>query len=86
MRTELESVLREGESISEVLEAAVRGAVEHRQVEAAFSARCDAAWADYQRTGISHPVEDVLTGLQARIEARRAQLQGRRRPRDDVRG
>lgn len=80
LRADLESVLYEGETLSDFLEATVRRAVEHRQIEAEFHARADAAWANYQRTGISHSTDEVLARLQAKIDAKRVELRGKHRP------
>jgi len=80
LRTELESVLRQGETLSEFVEASVRSAVEFRRVQNDFHARGEAAWAQFQRTGASFSTDEVMTELQAKVEARRQQLRpsGRR--------
>ncbi|MBK1615312.1 hypothetical protein CKO44_17770 [Rubrivivax gelatinosus] len=80
LRSDLESVLREGETLSEFVEATVRSAVEYRLVQNEFLARADAAWAEYRRTGVSYPAEEVHAELQAKLDARRAQLRGKLRP------
>jgi len=82
LRAELESVLREGETLSDFLVATVRRAVEHRQVEAEFSARADAAWARFQATGEGVPVEEVIAKMGAKLDARRRELAGKHRPAD----
>ncbi|HSI47661.1 MAG TPA: YlcI/YnfO family protein [Ideonella sp.] len=74
LRADLESVLREGETLSEFVEASVRKAVDFRRVQDDFYARGEASWQDYQRTGEAHPVDDVLAELRAMTEARRKQL------------
>ena len=80
LRADLESVLHEGESLSEFLESTVRKAVEYRRMQAEFHARADAAWEEYKRTGASHAAKDVVAELRAKTDARRKQLQGKRRP------
>ena len=80
LRADLESVLHEGESLSEFLESTVRKAVEYRRMQAEFHARADEAWDDYKRTGVSHSAEGVVAELRAKTDARRKQLQGKRRP------
>lgn len=80
LRADLDAVLREGETLSEFVEATVRGAVEHRLLQNAFSARADEAWARFQRTGAGRPAEDVIADMRARLEARRKELQGKHRP------
>lgn len=77
LRAELESVLHQGETLSEFVETSVRNAVEFRRVQNEFHARGEAAWAEYQRTGVSYSTTEVMDELRARVEARRQQL-GRR--------
>ncbi len=77
LRAELESVLREGESLSEFIETTVRSAVEYRREQAEFHARGEAAWRRYQRTGESYPASQVVDELRDMLEARRRQLQAR---------
>ena len=54
---------------------AVRRAVDFRRVQTDFHARGEAAWQDYLRSGVSHPVDEVFDRVQARIDARRRELQ-----------
>lgn len=76
LRAELEAVLRQGETLSEFVEASVRSAVEFRRVQARFYERGQAAWEHYQSTGESVPADQVLDKLKAKMEARRKQLGG----------
>jgi len=76
-RTEAESVLRKGESLTGFIEATVRRAVEHRRIEAAFEAGARESLEHYKRTGISHSVEDVFGALEAKVKARRAKVFGK---------
>lgn len=80
LRADLEEVLREGETLSDFLETTVRQAVEHRRMQAEFDARADAAWARFQRTGVSVPAQDVQAEMRARLEARRRELKDKHRP------
>ena len=80
LRTDLEAVLREGETLSDFLEATVRQAVDYRRMQAEFDARADAAWARFQRTGAAVPTPEVLAELRERLEAKRRELQGKHRP------
>ncbi|EGJ09510.1 YlcI/YnfO family protein [Rubrivivax benzoatilyticus] len=80
LRADLESVLSEGETLAGFTEASVRSAVQHRLAQKELSARADAAWVDYRSTGVSYPVDEVHAELQAKLEARRAQLRGKCRP------
>jgi len=77
LRTELESVLGESESISAFVERAVRDAVNYRKAQAEFLARGETAWQAYQRTGQARPAGEVLDRVQDRIEKRRARLQAK---------
>lgn len=74
LRAELESVLKQGETLSEFVEASVRSAVEFRRVQARFQERGESAWQHYQQTGVSVGAEDVLARLQAKLDARRKRL------------
>ena len=74
LRAELEAELKQGETLSEFVEASVRSAVEFRRVQTRFPERGEAAWQHYQRTGASVPADDVLAKLQAKLDARRKRL------------
>ena len=74
LRAELDSVLQPGETLTEFVETSVRRAIEFRRVQADFTARCDAALAAYERTGISIPSDVVLSKLEAKVAARVKQL------------
>lgn len=82
LRADLEAVLRDGETLSEFLEATVRRAVDYRRMQAEFDARAEAAWARFQQTGTGVPAEDVIAELRGRLEARRRELKGKHRPTD----
>jgi len=75
-RAEAESVLHDGESLTGFIEATVRRAVEHRQVQAAFEAGARKALAKYKRTGASKSVAEVFEGIEAKIKKKRAQVLG----------
>lgn len=74
LRADLESVLRDGETLSEFVEASMRNAVEFRRMQANFQARGEAAWQQYQRTGEHVSAKNVLAKLQGRLDAKRKQL------------
>lgn len=74
LRKELESVLREGETLTEFVEATVRNAIAFRRMQTDFHARALAASEEYHRTGVSVPVDKVLDRLQARLDAKRKKL------------
>lgn len=71
LRAELESVLKQGETLTDFVEATVRSAIAFRRVQTAFHARAQAASEAYHQTGVSVPVEPVLDKLQSRLDARR---------------
>jgi hypothetical protein len=81
LRADLESVLREGETLSEFVEASVRGAVEYRRAQAESHERGEAAWQEYQRTGVSHPADEVIAEMGAKLEAKRRALRDKGRTR-----
>ena len=74
LRDELEAVLHQGETLSEFVEASVRNAVGFRRAQSQFLERGQAAWEDYQSTGMSVPAVDMVAKLQARLDAKRKQL------------
>jgi hypothetical protein len=81
LRSDLESVLREGETLSEFVEASVRGAVEYRRAQAEFHQRGEAAWQQYLRTGVSYGADEVIGEMASMLEARRRALRDKGRAR-----
>lgn len=77
-RAAVESVLREGETMTSFIEDTMRRAVEHRRVEDEFHARGRRAWEECKRTGVSTPVDEAFDRIEAKmkvkIEARRSEL------------
>ncbi|WP_047787405.1 YlcI/YnfO family protein [Variovorax paradoxus] len=76
LRLAAESVLREGETLSALIETAVREAIQRRQVQADFLARGLRASQEARRTGVYHSAAAVHGELQARLDARRKQVLG----------
>ena len=76
LREAAESVLREGETLTGLIETAVREAIHRRQVQAEFLARGLRSGGDAKRTGVYHSAEDVHSELQRRLDARRKQVLG----------
>ena len=74
LRAELESVLRQGETLTDFVEATVRNAIAFRRVQTSFHVRAQAASEAYHQTGASVPVETVLQGLQSKLDAKRKKL------------
>lgn len=77
LRDLLESMLREGETLSDFVETSVRNALEFRRLVIAFHGRGEFAWRAYERTGAMLPAAQVFDQLQARIEERRGALRAR---------
>lgn len=71
---EVESVLGDGESLSEFVEAAVRAAVERRRVLADFIARGLRSRDEAKRTGGYIDADDVVAGLQSKLDDTRDRL------------
>ena len=74
LRAELESILRQGETLTDFVEATVRNAITFRRLQTSFHARAQAASEEYHQTGVSVAVEAVLQKLQTKLDARRKKL------------
>ncbi|MCV2353277.1 hypothetical protein LNV09_03780 [Paucibacter sp. B2R-40] len=74
LRADLESVLLQGETLTDFVEATMRNAIAFRRVQTAFHARAQAASEEYHQTGVAAPVETVLAKLQAKLDAKRKKL------------
>lgn len=73
-RAEVESVLAEGETLSEFVEASVRASVERRRLQAEFIARGLRSRDDARRTGEYVDADDVVAALQRKLDAARARV------------
>ena len=71
LRAEVESLLGEGETVSEVVEASVRATVLRRRNQAEFIARGLRSLDDARRTGDYVAADDVLQKLQLKLDAAR---------------
>ncbi len=71
-RSEVESVLAEGETLSEFVEASVRAGVERRRLQAEFVARGLRSRDEALRTGEYVEADDVVSRLQRKLDAARA--------------
>ncbi|HWK61970.1 MAG TPA: YlcI/YnfO family protein [Eoetvoesiella sp.] len=69
LRQDTESVLREGESLSQFIEQAVRSQVELRKANDAFLARGLASRDHARQTGHYVDAETVLNKLQTKLDA-----------------
>ncbi|HMO48773.1 MAG TPA: YlcI/YnfO family protein [Rubrivivax sp.] len=68
LRAEVEAVLREGESLTQFIEAAVVAAAAWRRVQAGFVTRGEAAIERWKREGGGHTVDEVMDDLQTRLD------------------
>jgi hypothetical protein len=76
LREAAESVLREGETLTSLIETAVRETVHRRRAQEEFLARGLRSSEDAKRTGVYHGAADVHALLQRRLDARRKRVLG----------
>jgi hypothetical protein len=76
LRAAAESVLRDGETLTSLIETSVRETIRRRRVQEEFIARGLRSREDAGRTGISHAAEFAHSELQRRLDARRKSAQG----------
>lgn len=76
LREAAESVLKENETLSALMETALRKLVRQRQVRADFLSRGIESLEEYRRTGVAYSAEEVHDELQRMLEARRKELLG----------
>lgn len=81
VRQEIEGALREGESLSEFVEASALQAARRRKAEEAFLARGRASLDKALKTGRVFPLDDVLADMEARVRERLAAHQRSSAPR-----
>ena len=74
LRAEVESLLGEGETLSAFVEASVRASVERRRVHGEFIARGLRARDVARGSGDTVQAEEVVAGLQRKLETARARL------------
>jgi hypothetical protein len=71
LREAAESVLRDGETLTSMIETSVRETIQRRRVEEEFIARGLRARDEAKRTGVHHSAASVHSELQQRLDARR---------------
>ena len=76
LREAAESVLRDGETLSSLIETSVRKTIQRRRVHEEFIARGLRALEHALRTGIHQSADSVYTELQRRLDARRTSVLG----------
>ncbi len=72
LRVEVESLLVDGETVSEFVEASVRAAVLRRRNQAEFIARGLRSLEEARRTGDYVDADTVVDGLQRKLDAARS--------------
>ena len=80
VRQEVESVLREGESLSQFVEAATLQAARRRKAQQEFLARGRASLAQARKTGEFYPLDEVLDRMRARLVTRMDEAKRALRP------
>lgn len=79
LRTEVESLLADGETMSQFVEASVRAAVQRRRHQADFIARGLRSLKDAHRSGDYIDADVVVNALQSKLDAARARKATSRR-------
>lgn len=74
LRAAAESVLKDGETLSGLMEDALKKQVHYRKTQAEFLARGLAAREESKRTGEYYDADEVHDELRAMLEAKRAEL------------
>lgn len=72
LREAAETALREGETLSALMEQSLRNEVNRRKVQAEFIARGLAAREEARRTGVYYTVEEVMDSLQNILDEAKA--------------
>lgn len=67
-----ESVLREGETVADLIDRSARAEVEYRREQAEYIARGLASLEEAERTGVWYTTEDVLSMMRAKLDAAKA--------------
>jgi excinuclease UvrABC helicase subunit UvrB len=74
LREAAESVLREGETLTSLMETAMRETIHKRRTQDEFNARAQRASEEAKRTGVYYSAKEVHDELQRRLDARRKEL------------
>jgi hypothetical protein len=73
LRAAIESLLREGETLSAFVENSVRAQVNFRRTQDEFMVRALISYGEAQQAGLYYTPEEVLGELKIMLEAKRAQ-------------
>ncbi|ASS57688.1 YlcI/YnfO family protein [Rhizobium leguminosarum] len=72
LRAAAESVLKEGESLSSLIEDSLRRQVDYRKTQAEFIARGLAGLAGAERTGVFYTTDDIQELMRKKLEKAKA--------------
>ena len=76
LRADAESVLREGETLTSLMETAMRETIARRRTQNEFLARGLRSSDEAKQMGVYHSAQAVHGELQQRLDARRKQVLG----------
>lgn len=76
LRDAAESVLRDGETLTNLIEASVRDTIHRRRIQDEFLARGLRSSEDAKSSGVYHSAKAVHAELQQRLDDRRKQVLG----------
>ncbi len=76
LREAAESVLREGETLTNLIETSVRDTIHRRRIQDEFLARGLWSSDDAKKSGVYHSAKTVHAELQQRLDDRRKQVLG----------
>ena len=74
LRSDLQSVLNEGETLWEFVAISLKYAVEYRLVQTRFHARGQQAWEEFERSGKALSADVVLARMNEKIDAKRKRM------------
>ncbi|QND43228.1 prevent-host-death protein [Rhizobium leguminosarum bv. viciae] len=72
LRAAAESVLKEGESLSSLIEDSLRRQIDYRKTQAEFIARGLVNLADAERTGVFYTTDDIQELMRKKLEKAKA--------------
>lgn len=74
LRAAAESVLKEGESLSSLMEDSLRRQIDYRKTQAEFIARGLAGLAEAERTGVFYTTDDIEELMRKKLEKAKARI------------
>lgn len=79
LRAAAESVLKEGESLSSLIEDSLRRQIDYRKTQAEFIARGLAGLADAERSGVFYTTDDIQELMRKKLEKAKARKAARQK-------